>query len=395
MRIGHVLAHFPEPGGTTTMVLGLSAGLVDVGHDVVVYGYGSDSSGRSGSAVTEVLRRSDEIGIVNRVFSGRPGPLASLFNRSDDLTAWVASNRDDLDVLVIHGAFSASSPGVSRAADHGGMVRIACPHDPYSPAIFGTRRLVKRAYWRLVEAPFLRSMDGIHLLAPSHERYLNALGVAVPTFVVANGLDHRSIGTRGEDAAMVQPRPGAQGPLRLLYFGRWDVYNKGLDLLLTSIAKVRGHGVSIRLDIAGRATEVELTRLRRLASSLDLHDEVSVLGFVPDISGAIRGADAVVLPSRFDGFGQVVLESLALGTPVLASSKAGAAEYLGEEDGVLVAEPDVASLVTSLYELHRSRSRFRVAAYAGRGRLLDEFSWSRLARCWADHVSDIMSRRRA
>jgi glycosyltransferase involved in cell wall biosynthesis len=395
MRIGHFLSHFPEPGGTTTMLLGLSSGLIEHGHEVFAYGYGGDASARSGSTPNEVLTRSEEIGITGRIFSGRRGRAVSLLRRTDALTSWLASNGDHLDVIVIHGAFSASSPGVGRAAEEGGIFRVACPHDPYSPAIFGTRPVIKRAYWRLVEAPFLRSVQAIHLLAPSHERYLRASGIAVPTFVVPNGLD------RWPDAATgKRPREdnsqSAQGRvLRLLYFGRWDVYNKGLDLLLSAIAEARSDIEGIRLDVAGRATGSELETLRRLIASLGLGDEVSIVGFLPDLDGAIRAAHAVALPSRFDGFGQVVLESLALGTPVIASSKAGAAEYLGENDGVWVTEPNVRSIVDSFRGLFEARHRFRTSAQAARSRLMAEFNWSLLARHWVDHVGRIMSTRRA
>jgi glycosyltransferase involved in cell wall biosynthesis len=394
MRIGHFLSHFPEPGGTTTMLLGLSSGLVEQGHEVFAYGYGGDASARSGSTPNEVLTRSEEIGITGRIFSGRPGPVVSLLRRTDSLTSWLASNGDDLDVLLIHGALSASSPGVAAAAGEAGIFRVACPHDPYSPAIFRTRPVIKRAYWRLVEAPFLRSVQAIHLLAPSHERYLRALGVEVPTFVVPNGLDRwpaEATGERPHERRTHSPEEG----LRLLYFGRWDIHNKGLDLLLSAIAEARSDIEGIRLDVAGRATGSELETLRRLIASLGLGDEVSIVGFLPDLDGAIRAAHAVVLPSRFDGFGQVVLESLALGTPVIASSKAGAAEYLGENDGVWITEPNMPSIVDSLRGLFEARHRFRTSAQAARSRLMAEFNWSLLARHWVDHVGRIMSTRRA
>lgn len=376
------------------MLLGLSSGLVDLGHDVFAYGYGGAGAARTGSAVVSVLNMSEELGIIARIFTGRPGRVMSLLRRSDNLTSWLSSNGDDLDVVLIHGAFGASSPRVARAASRGGIVRIACPHDPYSPALFGTRTVVKHAYWQLVEAPYLRSTDAIHLLAPSHERYLRALGIPVPTFVVPNGLDGQRIQLADEVPSGAMPDSRSEAVLRLLYFGRWDIYNKGLDLLLTAIAQVRSNSLRIRLAIAGRATPTELGNLRRLVASLDLHEDVSIVGFLPDTIEAIRAADAVVLPSRFDGFGQVVLESLALGTPVLASSKAGATEFLGEDDGVLVAEPTVRSLGEALRALYRASHHLQASARSARSRLLDEFNWSSLAGSWADQVGRIMSTRR-
>jgi glycosyltransferase involved in cell wall biosynthesis len=50
-------------------------------------------------------------------------------------------------------------------------------------------------------------------------------------------------------------------------------------------------------------------------SSLDLGDRVTLSDYTPEPWAAIRSADLLVLPSRFDGFGMMVIEALALGTP--------------------------------------------------------------------------------
>jgi glycosyltransferase involved in cell wall biosynthesis len=57
-----------------------------------------------------------------------------------------------------------------------------------------------------------------------------------------------------------------------------------------------------------------------------VQDRVALPGFVGDLAARIAGADLFVLPSRWEGLPNVVLEALALGVPVIASEEAGVEE---------------------------------------------------------------------
>jgi glycosyltransferase involved in cell wall biosynthesis len=113
---------------------------------------------------------------------------------------------------------------------------------------------------------------------------------------------------------------------------------------------------------------------------------VSFLGFLSNPTTAVREADVVVLPSRFDGFGLVVMEALALGTPVIVSSQAGAAEFVGPEHGAIVADPEVGSLALALQEVVASKDELRRAAHSARSYIEREFNWDELARRWVVEV---------
>ncbi len=366
-------------------MIGLSGGLIRLGHRVFAYGHGDPERGGS----EEVLRRAKGLGIeVPDLRHGR-ATAATVKRR---LLASLASNDDGLDVVLVHGMFRGFSRPVARASSRSGVPCIACPHDPYSPALFGTRRVLKRAYWRLFEGPFLRSVRAVHVLAPSHIRYLKELGVSVPTFVVPNGLDAEQLEAANRTA--VDHGPADFSPEKgrdrcVLYLGRLDVYNKGLDLLLQALAEDREAPSGVRLQIAGRGSERDRLQLLELISSLQLDDRVSVVGFVSDARSAMRAADLVVLPSRFDGFGQVVIETLAVGTPVVVSSKAGASEYFDREHGVVVADPGPVSLARALRSALASQQELRSAALACRSYLSSQFTWDVLARRWIEEVKKL------
>jgi glycosyltransferase involved in cell wall biosynthesis len=392
LRIGHFLAHFPDPGGTTTMLIGLSEGLIHLGHRVYAYGSGGRRTVTAArAAADEASYRIDQAGINVRLFHAATHLRVPFPSDSKALTSRLATNRDRLDLMVVHGAFGIFSSRVARACRRAHVPVIACPHDPYSPELFGSRRAVKTAYWHLIEARYLQGTTGIHLLAPSHLQHLRNRGIRVPAFVVPNGIDPAFLDYEKSSA-------GDQGlsvdgdELRVLYFGRWDIYNKGLDLLLRAMAQ-EGRTGATRLEVAGRGSEEARRTLLGLIASFGLQERVSLVGFVPDIQMAIRSAEAVILPSRFDGFGQVVLESLVLGTPVILSSRAGASEYLGEEHGVLAMNPGVPGIAAALKQAARSRNRLRRAARSGRQFLEREFSWKVLAERWVEGVDRAIAER--
>jgi glycosyltransferase involved in cell wall biosynthesis len=377
LRIGHFVSHFPESGGTTNAMLGLSAGLVRMGHEVVVYRGGPPRHRIEGE---ESLRKAATARIeVPDIGAGRGDVVRPQRRR---LLSALSSNRDRLDVLVIHSVFGLLHPSIERACRRGGIGCIACPHDPYSPELFGQRKVLKTLYWHALEAPFLRKTRAIHVLAPSHAGYLHDRGIDVPIFAVPNGLSREQLEYVHRAPLRDRPGPHDLDTLRLLFFGRWDVFNKGLDLLLEAISADRTLRPRVHLQIAGRGSEANRRALRRLIDRLGLETQVSLVGFLPDVRAAIWATDFVVMPSRFDGFAQTIIEALALETPVIVSSKAGSSEYFGREQGALITDPNVPDLVRTLRVAIESRGELRTAAQVGRSRLVDEFNWDAIAAKW-------------
>lgn len=148
-------------------------------------------------------------------------------------------------------------------------------------------------------------------------------------------------------------QPRADGRVRLLSAGQL-IRRKGVDLLVEACAALPPTGW--RLDVFGDGPE--RPRLERLTASRGLRDHVAFHGTVPHAAllGRLRSADCVVLPSRFDGWGMLVSESLSVGTPAICTAGCGAALVADTaawpDDGLppplVVARPAVASLATAI-----------------------------------------------
>ncbi len=135
------------------------------------------------------------------------------------------------------------------------------------------------------------------------------------------------------------------------------VPQKDHDTLLRALALHRRHSNS-RLIVLGSGPLEE--GLRTLASSLGVADAVDFAGFQPNVLPYIRQADAFVLSSRCEGFGNVLVEAMGCGTPVVSTRcEHGPAEILNNgEYGMLVEPRNPAALAAAMDEIANLRTRF-------------------------------------
>lgn len=115
-------------------------------------------------------------------------------------------------------------------------------------------------------------------------------------------------------------------------------YQKGLDVLIAAFAKVHEKYPDYKLLLVGDGSQKE--KLRQQVSKLRLEDSVKLVGFVDNPLSLVKGANLFVLPSRYEGMSNSMLEALCLGVPVVAVKKHTAAgEVLREnQTGFLVNE---------------------------------------------------------
>jgi glycosyltransferase involved in cell wall biosynthesis len=225
--------------------------------------------------------------------------------------------------------------------------------------------LTQRLYRRADRVVFQTRETADHLC--------RARGIApAKTAVIPNGVDPARLSER---AAHEQP-PRWPGPgLRLLAAGRL-VPQKGFDLLLDAFARARGQGLVASLLILGEGPE--RSRLEGIVSRLDLAGAVRLAGFAPNPYPALRHADLLLVPSRWEGLANVLLEALVLETPVLATDcPSGTKRILRGDAGVLVPPDDPAAFAAALLRLAAAPAQRRAVAARGRERAR-QYAWKRI-----------------
>jgi len=159
----------------------------------------------------------------------------------------------------------------------------------------------------------------------------------------------------------------AQQPPVLLAVGRLS-FQKDYTTLIRAFYKVRQQR-SVRLLILGEGEE--RSRLEELVRELGLNEDVKLPGFVHNPYAFMKRASCLVLPSLFEGFGNVLVEALAMGCPVVSTDcPSGPAEILqGGKWGLLVPIGDheaMAGAILAELEINRKHSSPILNAYLRR-----------------------------
>ena len=173
------------------------------------------------------------------------------------------------------------------------------------------------------------------------------------------------------------------GPPRVLYVG-YRTLAKGADLLVEASARLARTDPQVQFLLVGddgyRDKRIQSDRIRSRVAELGLSDRITITGGKPpdEVAKLMRESSVLVLASRRETFGAVLVESLASGTPVVATRCGGPEEIVTRETGVLVAPENPEALARGIDEVLRNRGSFDPAALARYA--VGRFSWDRVAK---------------
>jgi glycosyltransferase involved in cell wall biosynthesis len=132
--------------------------------------------------------------------------------------------------------------------------------------------------------------------------------------------------------------------INLVFAGRHD-RQKGLDFLITAMKQVVG--LPIQLHVFGSG-------IRSRKPIYDTPPNVTFYGWLPRhrVAAYINAANAVIMPSRWEGFGLVAVEAMRAGRPVIASDRGALPELvINEETGIIFPMENLQALVQTLRSL--------------------------------------------
>lgn len=204
-----------------------------------------------------------------------------------------------------------------------------------------------------------------------------AAGHAVRHIAISSSVKRSIVETTGEaDNVVVIPdgvdgdlftlRPPAQrgGPGRILFVGVIRPV-KGVDILLEAMRELLSGGRDVRLTLVGeghyRAYRREQARLERgVELDADLSSRVEFVGAKPvdELVRLMQASDLLVLPSRAESLGMVLVEALACGTPVVATRCGGPEDIVTDRVGRLVEPEDPRALAAAIGDVLDHAERY-------------------------------------
>jgi glycogen(starch) synthase len=380
VRVLHLSWEYPPLvyGGLGRHVHALAEAQAAAGHDVVVV---TQHPGTAGVALDE---RVNGVRVV-RVPHGSPAIPMS------DLLAWVsvlehALTRGGLRVghtwvpEVVHGHDWLVAHTGAALREAFGVPLVATMHateagrhqgwlpTPLSRAIHTTE------WWLTFEARRV-------IACSQHMRWEVTRLFELPpdkVDVIPNGIDLTRWTSRPADVAAARRRYAADGPL-VLFTGRLE-WEKGVHTLVEAMPRLRRRHPGVRLVVVGRGSQLE--PLRELARRLRVGRSVTFAGWLgeADLTAVSAAADVAVVPSLYEPFGLVALESAALGTPVVVAGTGGLAEIVEHGSTGLVFPPqDAAALADAVTAVLRDDVLARRVVRTARAVLARDHAWPVLA----------------
>ncbi len=205
------------------------------------------------------------------------------------------------------------------------------------------------ATW-LLERPVPRAFRDLPVVAVSDSTRLD---------LVARGMDPEQITVipNGVDLDRFTPDPTGERfrVPTLLYLGRLKKY-KRIDLIILALAELKDRGVACRLIVAGKGDH--RGALERQCQELGLSDMVMFPGFVNELDKLqfLRSSWLHVLTSPKEGWGIIIIEAAACGTPSVASDSPGLRDsVINGRTGVLVPHGASRTLADELQRLLRDQ----------------------------------------
>jgi glycosyltransferase involved in cell wall biosynthesis len=165
---------------------------------------------------------------------------------------------------------------------------------------------------------------------------------------------------------------------------------KGFPYLIeaASILARRRHDFVVVIAGMGKLLE----RLRAQAAALGLDQVVHFAGFVEDIDSYTAGCDIAVLASLWEGMPNAVMEAMALGRPVVATSVNGVAELMVDgETGIVVPPRDAEALAEAIDRLLDNRELAAKMGSSAKRRIEERFTYARMIDQLEEHFRDCLA----
>lgn len=356
-------------GGPLYSVHGLCKALASNGHEVHVFTTNVDGPGDSPVPLARPVAMD---GVQVWYFPSRW--LRRLY-WSPSLADALRRQIDGFDLLHLHSVYLWPTWAAARAARRAGVPYCLAPRGMLVKDLVRRKNpYVKAAWIGLIERRNIERATLLHATSQTELDELRAFRFKLPRIaIVPNGVD--------EPAPLAQQPSGAIAPLLdkqplLLFLSRIS-WKKGLDRLIQAMVWLpSAHAV-----IAGNDEEGYWPGLQALAERCGVTQRLSYIGPVYDADKAhlLSRATLLVLPSYSENFGNVVVEAMAYGCPVVVSEAVGAADLVRKSGAGRVVEGGPEALARALQAMiDDGESRARMGA-SGRTAVLQQLAWSQIA----------------
>jgi glycosyltransferase involved in cell wall biosynthesis len=371
VKILHVVASYlpaTRYGGTIVSVHGLCRALAQRGHEVHVYTTSVD-----GDRDSDVPHDTPVVidGVTVWYFQS---PRFRRIYWAPRLRGMLRCHVGEFDVVHTHAIYLWPLWTAARLARQAGVPYVVSPRGMLEKQLIEQKSAVwKAGLIGFVEKRTLEHAAAVHMTSRREAEQAAAFGFELPQVrVIPNGVTIEPPAPR-ISAGIADIAGGA--PF-VLFLGRVN-WKKGLDRLIGAMPHVPG----VRLVVAGNDEEDYTVTLDDLARQSGVGDRVIFTGPVHggDKAALLSAARVLVLPSYSENFGNVVVEAMAAGCPIVVTAEVGIAESVAQLGAGVVADGTPEALGSAIAALVADDRRRQEMAARGRAAAMAQFSWPAVA----------------
>jgi glycosyltransferase involved in cell wall biosynthesis len=288
-----------------------------------------------------------------------PRALAAALDRLDPA---------DFDLVHIHTPFLAHRAGIRWARRHG-LPCVETYHTLFEEYLhhylpFLPKRLLATAA-RMISRKECNGVSAVIAPSSAMKQALLTYGVSSPIHIIPTGLRLADFSNCDGPAFRARHGIASEHPV-MAYVGR-VAFEKNLDFLLQVTQQVRRHLPDVLFVIAGEGPA--RASLERAVAKRGLTNNVRFVGYLErrtELPACYCAADVFVFASKTETQGLVLLESMALGVPVVGLAEMGTKDVLQEGQGCRIAPDDVEGFARVLTPLLEERAAAQTLGAAGK-----------------------------
>lgn len=335
--------YFPRVNGVCTSIKSFREQLVDLGHKVTLIApeYPADQK-EDGADIIRIASRYLVVDPEDRIL--RYGHILRLIPQL---------RQQNYDVLHIQTPFIAHYAGL-RLAKELGLPTVETYHTFFEEYLFHYVPWLPKSWLKAAARGFTRSqcnkVDA--LIVPSRPmlEVMQRYGVTQPMHIIPTGLHLDEFA--GGDGPTFRRQYGIEDQRPVMAFVGRIAHEKNIDFLLKVLVRVVQKLPNALLVVAGEGPAVP--HIKKMVARLGLTDNVLMVGYLDRESQLLdcyRAADLFVFSSKTETQGLVVLEAMAVGTPVVSTAYMGTKDVLVDGQGAWIAEDDEQDFADKVHHL--------------------------------------------
>jgi glycosyltransferase involved in cell wall biosynthesis len=374
VRIVHVYNQLdPQNGGPPHVIVGLAAGQMALGHEVVLISEDPQGQPEVDSFLASHL---DPVPTRHTV---HPRAFLSRFTRQAFKAALA-----DADIAHLHGVWPIAAMMASRICKEMNIPYIFAPHGSLHAGALTEKRLKKLiGMWSLGYRAYIRDAAALHALntneaeGAAHPAYV---GVQLPDLVqvIPNGVFTDMLSHRVDDGLIEALLPTLNGAPYILYLARLHP-GKGCDLLGEAFVQIAAKHPELHLVMVGQDQGGRAMAERPIAQA-GLDHRVHFTGPIFDDRkyALYKNASVYCLPSRHEGFSMAITEAMAWRCPIVATQTCYFPELTEYECGIET-QLTAAALASGIDQLLTQPDLATKMGERGRALVEQRYTWPRIA----------------